>query len=64
MPTVPKNQWQPGDVLTYYSPATHVALYVGNGMVVTAAGAQQGVMYVPADQPGPGATGHRVALQP
>ncbi len=57
---VPRRQWQPGDVIAYYSPVSHVAVYVGNGMVVSAAGAVQGVVYVPVDQPGPDATGYRV----
>lgn len=29
-------QMQPGDVITYYSDASHVALYVGNGKIVHA----------------------------
>ena len=33
---VPLSQIQPGDVITYYSDASHVALYVGNGRIVHA----------------------------
>jgi cell wall-associated NlpC family hydrolase len=33
---VPLGQIQPGDVITYYSDASHVGLYVGNGKMVHA----------------------------
>ncbi len=33
---VPRNQLQPGDLVFYYSPISHVALYIGNGMIVHA----------------------------
>ena len=33
---VPLNQMQPGDVITYYSDASHVGLYVGKGKMVHA----------------------------
>lgn len=33
---VPRSQMQPGDVVTYYSGASHVAIYVGKGKVVHA----------------------------
>ena len=33
---VSQNQMQPGDVISYYSDASHVAIYVGNGKMVHA----------------------------
>jgi cell wall-associated NlpC family hydrolase/uncharacterized coiled-coil protein SlyX len=35
-PHVPKDQAQPGDLIFYYSPIGHVALYLGNGMMIHA----------------------------
>ena len=59
-PEVPLDQLQPGDLVTYYSPVSHVAIYVGNGMVVSAADEELGIIYVPVNRAGPDATGHRV----
>lgn len=59
-PEVPLDQLQPGDLVTYYSPVSHVAIYVGGGMVVSAADESLGIIYVPVDRGGPNATGHRV----
>ncbi len=59
-PEVPLDQLQPGDLVTYYSPVSHVAIYVGNGMVVSAADEELGILYVPVDRGGPDPTGHRV----
>ncbi len=36
LPRVPMEQLRPGDLVIYYPTATHVALYVGGGMVVQA----------------------------
>ncbi len=33
---VPLDQLQPGDIIAYYGGATHVGIYVGNGMIVDA----------------------------
>jgi cell wall-associated NlpC family hydrolase len=33
---VERNELQPGDLVFYYSPISHVALYIGNGMIVHA----------------------------
>ena len=33
---VPRDQMQPGDVVTYYSDASHVGIYIGDGMIVHA----------------------------
>lgn len=59
-PEVPLDQLQPGDLVTYYSPVSHVAIYVGGGMVVSAADESLGIIYVPVDRGGPDPTGHRV----
>ena len=57
---VPLDQLEPGDLVTYYSPVSHVAIYVGNGMVVSAADESLGILYVPVERAGPDASGHRV----
>lgn len=59
-PVVPMDQLQPGDLVTYYSPVSHVAIYVGNGMIVSAVDEQSGIMYRPVGRGGPNAVGHRV----
>ncbi|ATY10572.1 NlpC/P60 family protein [Amycolatopsis sp. AA4] len=33
---VPRSQLQPGDLVFYYSPVSHVGMYIGNGMMVHA----------------------------
>jgi cell wall-associated NlpC family hydrolase len=38
---------QPGDLVFYYSPVSHVALYIGNGMIVHAANPSTGVVVAP-----------------
>jgi len=35
-PRVPRNDWQPGDLLFFGSPIHHVAMYIGNGQMVEA----------------------------
>jgi cell wall-associated NlpC family hydrolase len=37
---------QPGDLLFYYSPTSHVAMYVGNGKMVHASTSTKPVMVV------------------
>jgi cell wall-associated NlpC family hydrolase len=59
-PVVPLDQLQPGDLVTYYSPVSHVAIYVGNGMVVSAVDESSGILDRPVGRGGPQATGHRV----
>ena len=59
-PEVSLDQLQPGDLVTYYSPVSHVAIYVGNGMVVSAADEAEGIIYVPVGRGGPDPSGHRV----
>ena len=38
---------QPGDLVFYYSPVSHVALYIGNGRIVHAANPSSGVLTAP-----------------
>lgn len=41
--SVPVNQLQPGDLLFFYSPTSHVAMYIGNGQMVHASTPSQPV---------------------
>ena len=36
VPHVPTSQAQPGDLIFFYSPISHVSIYLGNGMQVHA----------------------------
>ncbi len=36
LPHVPLGSVQPGDLIFYYSPISHVALYIGGGQIVHA----------------------------
>lgn len=36
LPHVPLNLLRPGDLVVYFPGATHVAMYIGNGMVIQA----------------------------
>ncbi len=36
VPHVPRDQAQPGDLIFFYSPISHVSIYLGNGMQVHA----------------------------
>lgn len=40
---VSKSSLQPGDLVFYYSPISHVALYLGNGQIIDAANPRTGV---------------------
>jgi cell wall-associated NlpC family hydrolase len=40
---VSADQLQPGDLVFYYSPISHVAMYIGNGLIVHAANPSAGV---------------------
>ena len=40
---VSKSALQPGDLVFYYSPVSHVAMYIGNGKIVHAANPRSGV---------------------
>ena len=44
------DQMQPGDVITYYSDASHVGLYIGDGMIVHASTYGIPVAVVPGEQ--------------
>ena len=43
-PHISESQLQPGDLVFYYSPISHVAMYIGNGMIVHAANPGAGVL--------------------
>ena len=42
-PHVAASDLQPGDLVFYYSPISHVGMYIGNGMIVHAANPGTGV---------------------
>lgn len=42
-PHIPASQLRPGDLVFYYSPISHVAMYIGNGLIVHAAHPGAGV---------------------
>ena len=50
---VSRDQLQPGDVVNFYSDASHTGIYVGDGMVVHASTYGQPVKVVPLDGAGP-----------
>lgn len=60
LPSVPLSQLQPGDLVTYYSPVSHVAMYIGNGQVVHASTESRPVYVTTVNGAGPNASGHRV----
>lgn len=47
---VSRNQLQPGDLVFYYSPVSHVGIYLGNGMIVHAANPGAGVKVSSVDE--------------
>ncbi len=49
---VSRNELQPGDLVFYYSPISHVALYIGNGMIVHARTYGKPVAVTSVDQSG------------
>jgi cell wall-associated NlpC family hydrolase len=55
---VSRSQLQPGDLIFYYSPVSHVSMYVGNGQMVHASTSGVPVKVVPVDSMG-GITGMR-----
>ncbi len=61
LPSVPLDQLQPGDLVTYYSPVHHVALYIGNGQVIDAATESKPIFITSVYRAGPYPTGHRVS---
>jgi cell wall-associated NlpC family hydrolase len=60
LPEVPLDQLQPGDLVTYYSPVTHVGMYVGDGKVLHASQPGTPIKVVDLADAGPAATGHAV----
>jgi cell wall-associated NlpC family hydrolase len=60
LPSVPLSQLQPGDLVTYYSPVHHVAMYIGGGQIVHASTSSKPVLITSVNYGGPNATGHRV----
>ena len=42
-PQVAASDLQPGDLVFYYQPISHVGMYIGNGMIVHAANPSTGV---------------------
>jgi cell wall-associated NlpC family hydrolase len=44
---VSQSALQPGDLVFYYSPVSHVGMYIGNGMIVHAANPSSGVTTAP-----------------
>ena len=42
-PRIAASDLQPGDLVFYYSPISHVGIYIGNGMIVHAANPSTGV---------------------
>jgi cell wall-associated NlpC family hydrolase len=40
---VSQSELQPGDLVFYYSPVSHVGMYIGNGQIVHAANPSTGV---------------------
>ncbi|WP_353647841.1 C40 family peptidase [Nakamurella sp. A5-74] len=57
---VPLDQLRPGDLITYYSPVHHVAMYIGNGQIVHASTSSKPVYVTTMYYGGPNGTGHRV----
>lgn len=60
LPVVPLDQLQPGDLITYYSPVHHVAMYIGNGQIVHASTEGMPVFITSMYRGGPYPVGHRV----
>lgn len=60
LPVVPLSELQPGDLITYYSPTHHVALYIGNGQIIHASTEGKPVYITSMYRGGPYPVGHRV----
>jgi cell wall-associated NlpC family hydrolase len=59
--TVSRSELQPGDLLFYYSPTSHVAMYIGNGQMVHASTSGKPVMVVNVDSMGGFTHARRIA---
>ena len=60
LPVVALSELQPGDVVTYYSPVSHVAMYIGGGQVIHASSESRPVYITTVSGAGPNPVGHRV----
>jgi cell wall-associated NlpC family hydrolase len=60
LPEIPLDQLQIGDLVTFYSPVSHVGMYVGDGRVLHASMPGVPIKVVPLSAAGPNQTGHRV----
>src|SRR5664280_2046534 len=60
LPNIPLDQLQPGDLVTFYSPVSHVGMYVGNGLVLHASMPGVPITVVPLAAAGPNPNGHAV----
>ena len=60
LPEIPLDQLQPGDLVTFYSPVSHVGMYVGDGKVLHASMPGVPIKVVPLAAAGPNPTGHAV----
>jgi cell wall-associated NlpC family hydrolase len=58
--SVPLDQLEPGDLVTYYSPVHHVALYIGHGQIIDASTEGRPIFITSVYRGGPYPTGHRV----
>ena len=61
LPSVPLSQLQPGDLVTYYSPVSHVAMYIGGGQIIHASTPSKPVYITSVSGGGPNPIGHRVS---
>jgi len=61
---VSKDQLQPGDILFYGSPVSHVAMYIGDGKVVHASNPRTDVTIAPAFQAGGSRKPYAGAMRP
>jgi cell wall-associated NlpC family hydrolase len=60
LPEVPLDQLQIGDLVTFYSPVSHVGMYVGDGKVLHASMPGVPIKVVELAAAGPNPTGHHV----
>ena len=60
LPSVPLSQLQPGDLVTYYSPVSHVGMYIGNGQIIHASSPARPIYITTVSGGGPSPSGHRV----
>ncbi len=60
LPEIPLDQLRPGDLVTFYSPVSHVGMYVGDGKVLHASMPGVPIKVVPLAAAGPNPTGHKV----